>query len=59
VVKLNSTTKLTGIAGAEGFYVKITGAAAGDTINMLLSSSNAADQGLNVIKTNVAISQDF
>lgn len=57
VVKLNNTTKFTGIAGAQGAWVQIVGASAGDTIKLVLSSSNAADQGLNVIKSTVAISQ--
>lgn len=59
VVKLNATTKLTGTAGDQGFYVKVTGASAGDSINVTLTSAAGVDAGLNVIKTQIAISQDF
>lgn len=59
VVKLNLTTKLTGAAGATGFSVHIPGVVAGDVISVTLSSANSADQGLNVIKTNVTIAETF
>jgi hypothetical protein len=55
LVKVNSSTKYTGIAGALGFKADVV-CAAGDTINVVLQSAADIDQGLNVIKTNIAIS---
>ena len=58
VVKQNSSTVYTGNAGATGFGTLIN-AAAGDTVSLVLSSSNAADQGLNVIKTSMQVFQQI
>lgn len=55
LVKLNSTTKLTSAVGANGAWVQIT-AAAGDTLKVITSSSLAADNVLNAVKTTVAVS---
>lgn len=44
----------TGLAGAEGFYKDLL-CAAGDIINVILSSGAAPDQPLNVIKSNISI----
>lgn len=49
VVKKNSSTSYTGTAGASGFSTVLT-LAAGDTVSVVTSSSNAADQPLNVIQ---------
>ncbi len=48
------STFYTGTAGAEGFE---TGAVcnSGDTINVILTSAAAVDQGLNIIKTTLSI----
>lgn len=48
-------TVYTGPAGADGFKVD-TICAAGDALTFTLSSANAVDQGLNTIKTVVAVS---
>lgn len=57
VVKLNSdAATYTGTAGADGFKCDIVAAAAGDVINVITSSAASVDQGLNVIKTTIAIS---
>lgn len=55
VVKQNATTLFTGSAGSAGFMLTGLAAAAGDTFSVILSSSTAVDQGLNVIKATVAI----
>jgi len=55
VVKQNSTTIYTGLAGAEGLTLTGLSAAAGDTFSVILSSAAAVDQGNNVIKGVVAI----
>lgn len=52
-----STTIFTGTAGASGGSCVYGGAAANDVIHFALTSAAAADQGLNVIKATVAISQ--
>lgn len=57
VVKLNSTTKLTGVAGATGFKVDIPGCAVGDVIHIITSSSNAIDNALNAVKLTAQIFQ--
>ncbi len=44
----------TGVSGAEGF-ASGTAATAGDTINVILTSAGAADQGLNVVKTTIVL----
>jgi len=54
-VNKNSSPVYTGIAGAEGFKVDIN-CASGDSIDMVLSSGAAVDQGINAIKMVVAIS---
>jgi hypothetical protein len=58
VIKQNGTTKQTGPVGADGFFKELA-CAAGDVLTVILSSSAAADQGLNVIKTSIALSQTF
>lgn len=49
------TTIYTGPAGADGFKVD-TICAAGDALTFTLTSAADADQGLNVLKTTVAVS---
>lgn len=44
----------TGVAGAEGFKADFTGAV-GDVLNIIFSSSAAADQPLNVIKSQISL----
>jgi hypothetical protein len=57
VIKQNSSTKLTSAAGASGAKVVIKGVAVGDTISVVTSSAQAADNQLNAIKTQVYIYQ--
>lgn len=54
VVNVNGSPVYTGVAGAEGFKTDMI-CAAGDTVAVVLSSAAAADQPLNVIKSNIAI----
>src|ERR1700722_13749942 len=54
-IKKNSTTEYTGTAGAPGGWVQVT-CAAGDTLHVVTSSSNAADEGLNAIQGTIAVS---
>lgn len=54
VVNQNGSPIYTGQAGAEGFRATAT-CAVGDIMQFVLSSSNTADQGLNVIKTVIAL----
>lgn len=56
VVKKDSTTIYTSAAGASGFSVNASLTAA-QSISIVLSSAAAVDQGLNVIKTKVSISE--
>ncbi len=53
-INQNGSPVYTGIAGAEGFRADIA-CAANDVIAMVFSSAAAADQGLNVIKSVIAI----
>ena len=53
-INQNGSPIYTGQAGAEGFYVNFT-AAVGDVIAFVFSSSAAADQPLNVIKSSISI----
>ncbi len=53
-INQNGSPVYTGIAGAEGFKTDIA-CTAGDVIAMVFSSAAAADQGLNVIKSVIAI----
>ncbi len=55
IIKLNSTTKLTSAAGDRGASVDISGASAGDTIKVILSSSLAQDNQPEAVKCTVAI----
>lgn len=55
-VNQNSSPVYVGIAGAEGGKAELL-CAAGDTLQFVLSSAASADQGLNVIKATIAISQ--
>lgn len=48
------TTPYTGDAGADGFYCT-TSCAAGDVLEVAVSSSTPGDEVLNVIKTQVQI----
>lgn len=54
VVKQNGSTKYTGSAGAAGFQITLV-LAAGDVIEVDLTSGAAVDQGLNKVKCIVAI----
>jgi hypothetical protein len=56
VIKHNTSTVYTGSAGALGAWTQVSGVAAGDTISVVTSSSNAADEGLNAIQGYIAIS---
>lgn len=57
-ITLNSGSALyTGPIGAQGFYLSAPVASANSTFNITLSSSAPVDQGLNVIKTNITISE--
>ncbi len=56
VVNQNGSPIYTGIAGAEGFYLDVT-CAANDVLSVVFSSSAAADQPLNVIKSVVTFGQ--
>lgn len=48
VVNVAGSPVYTGTAGATGFQANVS-CTAGDTVNVALSSSNAADQVLNVV----------
>ena len=52
-----SVTVYTGVAGAEGGSCVYSVPTAGNVLQFALSSANANDQGLNVIKTELTISQ--
>jgi len=56
VIKHNSSTVYTGTAGALGAWCQIPAVAAGDTISVVTSSSNPADEKLNAIQGQIAIS---
>ncbi len=51
----NSSTVFTSSAGSDGGHFDLL-CAAGDSINLVTSSAAAGDQGLNLIKTQVAVS---
>lgn len=51
----NSSTVYTSQTGADGGHFDLL-CAAGDTINLVTSSASANDAGLNLIKTQVAVS---
>lgn len=53
-VEVDSSLVYTGVAGAEGFTCGIA-PSAGDVVEIILTSAAAVDQGLNKIKTTVAI----
>jgi hypothetical protein len=53
-VNQNGSPIYTGVAGAEGFYT-VMSCALNDVIAVVFSSSAAADQGLNVIKSEISI----
>jgi hypothetical protein len=55
-VQQNSSTKYTGTAGADGFKTVLS-CAAGDSLAIIMSSSNPDDEGLNAIKANISCSQ--
>lgn len=54
VIKQNSSTIYTGVAGGEGAKV-VLNCAASDTISVLTSSASAVDNVLNAVKGVVAI----
>lgn len=54
VVKQNSTTKYTGVAGAEGFRVSFIVSAL-DTVSIITSSSDAGDNALNAVKIRASV----
>ena len=56
VINVNGSPIYTGQAGAEGFESSPF-CSAGDIITVVLSSANVVDQGLNVIKTTLSISE--
>ncbi len=56
VVNKNGSPAYTGFAGAEGFFAQVY-CAATDVLTVVLSSSAPVDQGLNVIKTTVSMSE--
>jgi len=56
VVNVNGSPVYTGQVGARGFETSPF-CNANDIITVVLSSANVADQGLNVVKTTVAISE--
>lgn len=53
-INKNGSPVYTGGAGAQGAYV-VFSVAAGDAVTVVFSSAAAPDQGLNVIKSVVAI----
>jgi hypothetical protein len=53
-INQNSSLKYTGVAGAEGFYLQLP-CSANDSIDFILTSADAVDQGLNKVKTTVSI----
>lgn len=55
VINQNGSPVYTGQAGAEGAFVSIPFTASG-TITVVLSSANIVDQGLNVVKSTIAVS---
>lgn len=55
-ISQNGTPVYTGNAGAQGFY-EVISCASGDSITIVFSSAAAVDQGLNIIKATIAISQ--
>jgi hypothetical protein len=59
VIKDGSTTKFTGAVGAPGAEYTLSGAAAGDTLNIVFQSSVAQDQApnINVIKAQISVAQ--
>lgn len=56
IVNQNASPVYTGVAGAEGGKAEIS-CAVNDVIQIIFSSANANDQGLNAVKSNIAISQ--
>jgi hypothetical protein len=59
VVKQNSSTELTGTAGASGFAIPAITAAAGDVFSVVLSSSAAPDQVTNAVQGQVYFGNAF
>ena len=54
-VTQNSSVIYTSTAGCAGFQLLNVPCAANDTITVAMTSSDPVDQGLNVVKTTVAI----
>lgn len=53
-IKQNGSTIYTGQAGAKGFGCEVI-CAANDSMQVILTSSNAVDQGLNVVQGVISI----
>ncbi len=58
VINQNGSPVYTGPVGATGFYTGLV-CALNDAITVVFSSSAAADQGLNVIKSTIAWGSTF
>lgn len=58
VINVAGSPVYTGVAGATGFQARVTATAA-DTVNVVLSSSAAADQVLNAVTGVVGSAQAF
>jgi hypothetical protein len=55
-IKHNSSTVYTSNAGDKSAYAVIS-ATAGDSISIITSSSNAADEAINAIRSSISISE--
>lgn len=58
VIKQNTTTKYTGIAGQQGAWTQFQ-VSAGDTVHVVTSSANAVDAALNAVKGVIAVSTGY
>lgn len=56
-IKLNASTILASVAGAQGARSVVTGVAAGDTLSVVYTSAAAVDNALNAIKSVISIYQ--
>lgn len=54
LIKKNGSTQYTGLAGAQGFFAKIS-CSASDELTVVLSSAAAVDQDLQAVKTTTTI----
>ena len=59
VIKDGATTKYTGTAGAPGAQYTLSGAAAGDTLNIVFQSSVTGEEApyINLITSTVSVAQ--